>query len=513
VKARDSVQIDANTDQHLSILTRHLYHCSDTDQFTPTTIAEKPMKLNLDNESPTPVFQQIIDQIHFAINTGEIAGGERLPSIRSIAAEYSIASNTVAKALRQLEFRGLIAARDRSGYIVVDKQDEAGGVSRYQSRGVSADKTEVHSVVDTLDAGIVPGAFCKITEDYLGGDPEKCNIIHADGSGTKSTIAYLKYKETGDASVFRGIAQDSIVMNLDDLICVGVNGRILLSNTINRNALNCPGEVIAALIEGTETFLAEMRDQGINIHSGGGETADVGDITGTLAVDSCAVTVMRKSDVITNNITPGLAIVGLSSTGQAKYETAENSGIGSNGLTSARHDMLSKYYAEQYPETFDSNLPSDLIYCGPYRLEDALPGSSLNVGEAILSPTRSYAPIIHKILGVMRHEIKGIIHCSGGAQTKCMKFGNNVHFIKDNLFPTPALFDAIQQASETPWQEMYKVFNMGHRMEIYLPEARVDEVISLAGELGITAQRVGHTVAADSTQLTLTSPNGEIYRY
>ena len=471
------------------------------------------MNLDLDLNSPTPVFQQIIDQIHFSINTGELSTGDKLPSIRSIASEQNIASNTVAKALRQLEFRGLIEAKDRSGYIVKQKLNEGGSISRYQSRGVSADKNEVHSVVDTLDNGIIPGAFCKITEDYLGGDPERCNIIHADGSGTKSTIAYLKYKETGDASVFHGIAQDSIVMNLDDLICVGVNGRILLSNTINRNALNCPGDVIAALIEGTETFLAEMRDQGINIHSGGGETADVGDITGTLAVDSCAVTVMRKSDVIANGIEPGLVIVGLSSTGQTNYETAENSGIGSNGLTSARHDMLSKYYAETYPETFDPNLPADLVYCGPYRLEDDLPRSSLNVGEAILSPTRSYAPVIHKILSEMRTEIKGIIHCSGGAQTKCMKFGKNIHFIKDNLFPTPPLFSAIQTASETPWEEMYKVFNMGHRMELYLPENRAEEVISIAKSMGIAAQVIGHTEAAGQTQLTLTDPTGNIYRY
>lgn len=471
------------------------------------------MKLNLDSGSAIPVFQQIIDQIHFAINTGELAEDARLPSIRNIASDHGIASNTVAKALRQLEFRGLIAAKDRSGYVVLGKQDGSGTVSRYQSRGVSADKNEVHSVVDTLDGGIIPGAFCKITEDYLGGDPEKCNIIHADGSGTKSTIAYLKYKETGDASVFHGIAQDSIVMNLDDLICVGVNGRILLSSTINRNALNCPGEVIAALIEGTEMFLAEMRDQGINIHSGGGETADVGDITGTLAVDSCAVTVMRKNDVITNKIGAGLAIVGLSSTGQARHEDRENSGIGSNGLTSARHDMLCKYYAEQYPESFDPNLPANLVYCGPYKLEDSLPKSSLNVGEAILSPTRSYAPVIHKVLTTMRDEVKGLIHCSGGAQTKCMKFGQNVHFIKDNLFPTPPLFAAIQTASETPWQEMYKVFNMGHRMELYVPQTRVNEVIAISEEFGIAARQIGFTESATSNRLSLTSPSGELFEY
>jgi len=471
------------------------------------------MNLKLDPAKAVPVFQQIIDQIHFAINTGELVEDAGLPSIRTMAAEHGIASNTVAKAFRQLEFRGLIAAKDRSGYIVLGNRGGTDEVSRYQSRGVSADKNEVHSVVDTLDSGIIPGAFCKITEDFLGGDPDKCNIIHADGSGTKSTIAYLKYKETGDATVFHGIAQDSIVMNLDDLICVGVNGRILLSNTINRNALNCPGEVIAALIEGTEMFLAEMRDQGINIYSGGGETADVGDITGTLAVDSCAVTVMRKDEVITNTIGPGLAIVGLSSTGQARHESRENSGIGSNGLTSARHDMLCKYYGENYPETFDPNLPADLVYCGPYKLEDPLPNSSLNVGEAILSPTRSYAPVINRILSTMRDQVKGIIHCSGGAQTKCMKFGHDVHFIKDKLFPTPPLFSAIQAASGTPWQEMYKVFNMGHRMELYVPPSRVDEIIDISREFGIEAKQVGYTENAEKNHLSLTSPTAELFEY
>ncbi|MCB1692441.1 MAG: GntR family transcriptional regulator [Pseudomonadales bacterium] len=466
------------------------------------------MKLDIDNDSAVPVFQQIIEKIHFSVNAGELAPGDKLPSIRSLASDNGIAANTVAKALRQLEFRGVLIARDRSGYLVA-----GGSGSRYQSRGVSADKTEVHSVVDTLDAGAVPGAFCKLTEDFLSGDPDKCNVIHSDGSGTKSIIAYLQYKETGDASVFHGIAQDSIVMNLDDLLCVGRGGRILISNTVNRNALNCPGEVISALIEGSESFLAQLRDHGVPIHSGGGETADVGDLTGTVVVDSCAVAIMRKKDVIANRIEPDLAIVGLSSTGQARYETRENSGIGSNGLTSARHDLLSPYYAEKYPESFDPNVPRDLVYCGPYKLEDALPGSTLSVGEALLSPTRSYAPVIYKLLELHEGEIKGLIHCSGGAQTKCLKFGQGIHFVKDNLFPTAPVFAAIQQASGTAWEEMYKVFNMGHRMEIYLPHHLVGDVIALAAEYGIDAQRIGYTESAEKNRLTLTDPAGREFTY
>jgi len=466
------------------------------------------MKLTVDTTLPIPVFQQIVDQIHFAVNAGELKPGDRLPSIRGLAADNDIAANTVAKAFRQLEFRGVISARDRSGFMVCEA-----AASRYQSRGVSADKNEVHQVVDNLDAGVIPGAFCKVTEDFLSGDPEKCNVIHADGAGTKSIIGYLQYKETGDPSVFKGIAQDSIVMNLDDLLCVGVSNRILISNTINRNALNCPGEVVSALIEGSEEFLAKLRDHGVNIYSGGGETADVGDLTGTLVVDSCAVAIMKKVDVIRNAFTPDLAIIGLSSTGCATYETRPNSGMGSNGLTSARHDMLCHYYAEKYPETFDPNLPSALTYCGPYRLEDPLPESTLLVGEAILSPTRSYAPVVYKALAELGGEIKGLIHCSGGAQTKCLKFGRQVHFVKDNLFPTPPLFAAIQQASGTSWQEMYKVFNMGHRMEIYVPPSRVSEVIDIARSFGIAAQQIGHTAYADRNRLTLTDPQGQQHTY
>ncbi|MFT7222117.1 MAG: phosphoribosylformylglycinamidine cyclo-ligase, partial [Candidatus Azotimanducaceae bacterium] len=415
--------------------------------------------------------------------------------------------NTVAKAYRQLEFRGLIQAHSRSGYSVAPR---ASG-SRYQARGVSSDKTEVHESVDQLDPGIFPGAFCKITEDFLSGDPNKCNVIHADGAGTKSIVAYLQYKETGDARVFEGIAQDSIVMNLDDLLCVGVNGRVLLSNTINRNALNCPGEVISALIEGTEKFLATMRDQGVALYSGGGETADVGDLTGTLAVDSCAVAIMNKSDVIANDIQGELAIVGLSSTGQATFETKPNSGMGSNGLTSARHDLLSKHYAEHYPESYDANVDPELVYCGPYRLQDALPGSDFSVGEAILSPTRSYAPVIYELRAQLGKAIAGIVHCSGGGQTKCLRFGRQVHFVKNNLFEPPPLFNTIQQASGTNWVEMYKVFNMGHRMEVYVPLEKVSEVIQISASFGIDAQQIGFTEPADSNRLTLKTPAGEFH--
>jgi phosphoribosylformylglycinamidine cyclo-ligase len=469
------------------------------------------MKLTLDPASAVPVFQQVVDQIHFRITTGELPPGTKLPSIRALAAAHKLATNTVAKAFRQLEFRGLIQAQDRSGYIVVKKDDSIG---RYQARGVSSDKTEVHKVVDKLDHGLFSNAFCKITEDFLTGNPDNCNVIHADGSGTKSIIAYLWYKETGDVSVFEGISQDSIVMNLDDLLCVGVNGRILLSNTVNRNALNCPGEVVAALIAGSENFLAQLRGFGVRIYSGGGETADVGDLTGTIVVDSCAVTVMKKKDVITGDlIRPGLVIVGLSSTGQAAYEQKENSGIGSNGLTSARHEMLSHYYAEKYPESFDPNVARELMYCGPYRLEDPLPGSTLTVGAALLSPTRTYAPVIYKLLDEHPGLIQGLIHCSGGAQTKCLKFGNKIHFIKDKLFPTPAIFKSIQKASGTAWKEMYKVFNMGHRMEVYCEKGKAAKVIAAAQSFGIDARIIGRTEVSTSGNKLSLSHGKQVFTY
>ncbi|MBN4075564.1 MAG: phosphoribosylformylglycinamidine cyclo-ligase [SAR86 cluster bacterium] len=469
------------------------------------------MKLELDNTLSTPIFQQIVDQIHFKVNTEELHPGDKLPSIRSLAEEHGLAANTVVKAFRQLEFRGLIKAQDRSAYIVT-KPDES--IGRYQARGVSSDKNEVHQVVDGLDHGLFSNAFCKITEDYLTGNPEQCNVIHADGSGTKSIIAYLSYKETGSTDVFHGISQDSIVMNLDDLLCIGVNGRILLSNTVNRNALNCPGEVVGALIQGSESFLAKLREFGVKIYSGGGETADVGDLTGTIVVDSCAVAVMKKKDVITGDlIQPGLSIVGLSSTGQSAYEDTPNSGIGSNGLTSARHDMLNKYYAENYPESFDENVSSELVYCGPYKLEDPLPNSDFTVGEAILSPTRTYAPVIYKILEQHPDLIQGLIHCSGGAQTKCLKFADKIHFIKDNLFQAPPVFKAIQTASETPWKEMYKVFNMGHRMEVYCRPEDAQKVIDVSKSFNIDAQIIGRTESsAEGNKLSL-SHDGEVFEY
>jgi len=469
------------------------------------------MKLTLDHAGTVPVFQQIVDQIHFKIAAGELATGTRLPSLRKLAQDHDLAVNTVAKAMRQLEFRGLINAASRSGYQVAQRDDSIG---RYQARGVSSDKLEVHQAVDKLDRGLFPRAFCKITEDFLTGNPDNCNIIHSDGSGTKSILAYLAYKESGDAEVFQGISQDSIVMNLDDLLCVGVNGRILISNTVNRNALNCPGEVIANLITGSENFLARLRHHGVNIYSGGGETADVGDLTGTLVVDSCAVAVMRKKDVISGaGIRPGLVIVGLSSTGQASYEERENSGMGSNGLTSARHDMLAPYYAHKYPETFDPSVAPDLRYCGPYHLEDPLPGSSLSVGEALLSPTRTYAPVIYRLLDEHPGVIQGLVHCSGGGQTKCLKFADGVHFIKDNLFPVPPVFQAIQEASGTAWKEMYKVFNMGHRMEVYCKEQDADTVIAAAASYGIEAQVVGRTArSAKGTRLSLTHA-GKVHTY
>ena len=315
---------------------------------------------------------------------------------------------------------------------------------RYAQRGVSSSKSEVHAVVDHLDRGVFPGAFCKIGPDILTGDDTKCNIIHSDGSGTKSTLAYLHYRETGDPSAFRKTAQDSLVMNIDDLLCVGAIDGILISSTVNRNARAIPGEALGQLISGTEDFLATLREYGVGVHSGGGETADVGDLTGTVTVDSCAVVVMDRADVIDNaNIKPGLAIVGLASSGQAKYETFANSGIGSNGLTSARHDLLSTYYLEKYPETVDLTTDQQYLYCGPYKMDDLLPDSDMTVGEALLSPTRTYAPVIKKLLTETRESIHGMVHCSGGGQTKCIRFGTGVHHIKDNFLPIPPIFKAI----------------------------------------------------------------------
>jgi len=368
---------------------------------------------------------------------------------------------------------------------------------RYAQRGVSSSKSEVHAVVDHLDRGVFPGAFCKIGPDLLTGDPAKCNIIHSDGSGTKSTLAYLHYRETGDPAAFRKTAQDSLVMNIDDLLCVGAVDGILISSTVNRNARAIPGEALAQLISGTEDFLATLRDFGVGVHSGGGETADVGDLTGTVTVDSCAVVVMDRDRVIDNaNIKPGLAIVGLASSGQASYETFENSGIGSNGLTSARHDLLSKYYLEKYPETADARTDPGFLYCGPYKMNDPLPDSSMTVGEALLSPTRTYAPVIKKLLAEHRDSIYGMVHCSGGGQTKCLRFGTGVHHIKDNFLPVPPIFKAIQQASGTSDEEMFRVYNMGHRMEIFCDPAAAEAIIAQSESFGIPAQVIGRTEAS-----------------
>ncbi len=373
-----------------------------------------------------------------------------------------------------------------------------GTQNRYNQRGVSSSKDEVHKVVDKMDRGLFPGAFCKITQDALTGRDAFCNVIHSDGAGTKSILGYLWYRETGDASIFKGIAQDSLVMNLDDLACVGAWDRVMISSTVNRNARNFPGEALAALIEGTEEFLQSMRDLGITVSSGGGETADVGDLTGTIAVDSCAVAVMERKRVIDNShIRPGLAIVGLSSSGQANYETSENSGIGSNGLTSARHELLSKYYLEKYPETCDPNTPEEYIYCGAYRMSDPLAGSGLSVGQALLSPTRTYLPLAKAISEELGGELKGLVHCSGGGQTKCMRFGTGVHHIKDNLFTIPPLFAEIQKASGTTDEEMYQVYNMGHRLEAYCTPQLADEVIAISSSFGIEAQVVGRTEPSD----------------
>lgn len=370
---------------------------------------------------------------------------------------------------------------------------------RYAQRGVSSSKSEVHAVVDHLDRGVFPGAFCKIGPDILTGDDTKCNIIHSDGSGTKSTLAYLHYRETGDPSAFRKTAQDSLVMNIDDLLCVGAIDGILISSTVNRNARAIPGEALGQLISGTEDFLATLREYGVGVHSGGGETADVGDLTGTVTVDSCAVVVMDRADVIDNaNIKPGLAIVGLASSGQAKYETFANSGIGSNGLTSARHDLLSTYYLEKYPETVDLTTDQQYLYCGPYKMDDLLPDSEMTVGEALLSPTRTYAPVIKKLLTETRESIHGMVHCSGGGQTKCIRFGTGVHHIKDNFLPIPPIFKAIQTASGTSDEEMFRVYNMGHRMEIYCDPDAAEGIIAHSESFGIPAQIIGRTEASEN---------------
>lgn len=384
---------------------------------------------------------------------------------------------------------------------------------RYMRRGVSASKEDVHNAIKNIDKGIFPKAFCKIIPDILGGDPEYCNIMHADGAGTKSSLAYAYWKETGDLSVWKGIAQDALIMNIDDLLCVGATDGILVSSTIGRNKNLVPGEVISSIINGTDELLEELRQMGVGAWPTGGETADVGDLVRTIIVDSTVTCRMKRSDVIDNgDIRPGDVIVGLSSSGQATYEHGYNGGMGSNGLTSARHDVFSKYLAEKYPETYDKAVPEDLVYSGTLRLTDSVEGSPIDAGKLVLSPTRTYAPVVKKLLDELRPHIHGMIHCSGGAQTKIMHFVENVHVIKDNMFPVPPLFRTIHEQSGTDWAEMYKVFNMGHRFEVYLPQEFADRVIGISRSFGIDAQVVGRVEPADRTQLTIRSEFGE-FRY
>ena len=379
---------------------------------------------------------------------------------------------------------------------------------RYQLRGVSAEKEDIHNAIKNLDKGLYPNAFCKIIPDILGNDNEFCNIMHADGAGTKSSLAYLYWKETGDLSVWSGIAQDAIVMNTDDLLCVGATDKMLLSSTIGRNKNLIPGEVISAIINGTEEFLEKLRSLGVGIYLTGGETADVGDLVRTVIVDSTVTARMRRDEVIENNIQPGDVIVGFASSGQATYETSYNGGMGSNGLTSARHDVLNHYLAEKYAESYDHSIPEDLIYSGPHTLTEPTEREGVDVGKLILSPTRTYLPMMVPILDNFRKQINGIIHCSGGAQTKVLHFTNKLHIVKDNMFALPPLFRMIQESSGTDWKEMYKVFNMGHRLEIYTNENAANEMIQIAKEFNIDAQIVGHVEDSEKKQLTIKSEFG-----
>ena len=385
---------------------------------------------------------------------------------------------------------------------------------RYNLRGVSASKEDVHNAIKNIDKGIFPKAFCKIIPDILGGDPEYCNIMHADGAGIKSSLAYLYWKETGDLSVWKGIAQDALIMNIDDLLCVGAVDNILVSSTIGRNKLLIPGEVISAIINGTDELLAELRAMGVGCYATGGETADVGDMVRTIIVDSTVTCRMKRADVIDNaNIRPGDVIVGLASFGQATYEKEYNGGMGSNGLTSARHDVFAKYLAQKYPESYDAAVPEELVYSGNLKLTDSVEGSPINAGKLVLSPTRTYAPVVKKLLDALRPQIHGMVHCSGGAQTKVMHFvGDNCRVIKDNLFPVPPLFRTIKEQSNTDWAEMYKVFNMGHRLEVYLPTEYAEEVISISRSFNIDAQVVGRIEESDKKELIIRSEFGE-FRY
>ncbi|CAN5206994.1 AIR synthase-related protein [soil metagenome] len=383
---------------------------------------------------------------------------------------------------------------------------------RYAKRGVSASKEDVHQAIKKLDKGLFPNAFCKIVPDYLGGDPEHCNIMHADGAGTKSSLAYIYWKETGDTSVWKGIAQDAVIMNVDDLICVGATDNILISSTIGRNKNLIPGEVISSIINGTEEVLEMLRSYGINIYSTGGETADLGDLVRTIVVDSTVVARMKRRDVISTNIQANDVIIGLASFGQANYEEECNYGMGSNGLTSARHDVFEKSLSQEFRESYDPQVPEELVYSGRYRLTDKLPNEKLTVGQMVLSPTRTYAPVIKEVLKACRSEIHGIIHCSGGAQTKVLHFIDDLHIIKDSLFDTPLLFEVIQQESKTDWKEMYKVFNMGHRMEIYAPAENAEEIIAISKGFGIEAKMVGRVEKSVSKQITIKSRYG-VFNY
>jgi len=384
--------------------------------------------------------------------------------------------------------------------------------SRYSARGVSASKEDVHEAIKNVDKGLFPKAFCKIVPDILGGDPEWCNIMHADGAGTKSSLAYMYWKETGDLSVWKGIARDALIMNIDDLLCVGATDNILVSSTIGRNKNNIPGEVIAAIINGTEELLSRLRETGISIYSTGGETADVGDLVRTIIVDSTVTCRMKREDVISaDKISAGNVIVGLSSSGQATYETEYNGGMGSNGLTSARHDVFARYLAEKYPESFDPEVPSELVYSGKCKLTDKIENLEIDAGKLVLSPTRTYAPVIKKVLEQFRNQIYGMIHCSGGAQTKVLHFVENIHVIKDNMFPVPPLFKLIQEQSGTGWKEMYKVFNMGHRFEIYTTAETAEEIISISKSFNIDAQVIGRVEAFDGKKLTIHSEKGTYF--
>ncbi|MDR2814754.1 MAG: phosphoribosylformylglycinamidine cyclo-ligase [Prevotellaceae bacterium] len=379
---------------------------------------------------------------------------------------------------------------------------------RYEMRGVSASKEDVHSAIKNLDKGLFPKAFCKIIPDYLSGSPDHCVAMHADGAGTKSSLAYAYWRETGDMSVWRGVAQDAVVMNLDDLLCIGVTGGILLSSTIGRNKRLIPGEVVRAIVEGTESLCEELRSLGVSIYLTGGETADVGDLVRTVIVDSAAIARLKRSEVIDNkNIASGDVIVGLASFGQASYEREYNGGMGSNGLTSARHDVFAKYVAEKYPETYDAEMDGALAYVGSCKLTDKT-STPLDAGKLALSPTRTYAPVARKILDEMRPHIHGMVHCSGGAQTKALHFVDGLHLVKDNLFPTPPLFALIREQSQTPWREMYKVFNMGHRMELYVQPQHADSIIAASQSFGVDARVVGHVEKSAAKKLTICSNEG-----